>query len=142
MFARSAMFACAATLFAVAQPAFADAAPERCDATSFRIYFQHGAATLDETAMQMLDAAERSVADCGYSELHVAVDASSPQARARAEAIRAAADGRGWNAVRVSQMASTRDVSYGPEYAEVLMTPEVMPAGEPLRDMPAAGSST
>ncbi len=128
---------------AVAAPVFAEpSAAERCEAMSFRVYFQHGSAALDDTALQMLDAAERSVVDCAYSELNVAVDASSPQARARANAIRAASDGRAWNAVRVSAMPSTRDVSYGPEYAEVLMTPDVMPEGAPLRDMPAAGSST
>jgi hypothetical protein len=142
MFARSAMFVCAAAFVAVAQPAFADDANQRCAAQSFRIYFQHGSATLDDTAMQMLDAAERSVADCDYAELHVAVDASSPQARARANAIRAAADGRAWNEVRVSQNSAIRDVSFGPEFAEVQMTIEATPAGEPLRDMPAAGSST
>ncbi|GAM98155.1 hypothetical protein U91I_01786 [alpha proteobacterium U9-1i] len=125
MFVRSALIACAA-LVATAAPAFADE-PARCDATSFRIYFGANADTLDASAREILAAAERNVASCGYAELRVTLDASSPYAAERAQAIRAAADARTWDAVRVEARPMLQRAAHraGPDYAEVTMTPDV-----------------
>jgi hypothetical protein len=94
-------------------------APARCDATSFRVYFSHGSASLDATANETLEAAARNVSDCAYAELRVTV--SGPQAAQRGQAIAAAADGD-WDGVRIEQQ-TTHQVALGPEYAEVTMTP-------------------
>jgi hypothetical protein len=124
MFVRSAFFACAA-LIASAAPAFADE-PARCDATSFRIYFADDATALDDTTRDVLAAAERNVAGCNYAELRVTLDASSPHAAERAQAIRAAADARAWDAVRVEARPMLQRAAFGgPDYAEITMTPEV-----------------
>ena len=127
MFLRSAMLACAAAAI-VSTAAFAQtAAPARCEEASFRIYFTQGSATLDATAMEMLDAAERTIAGCAYSELHVTVDGAN--AAARGAAIRTALNDRAWNVVRIEprgmRLASLHG---GPDYAEVLMTPRAVPA--------------
>ena len=84
----------------------------------------------------MIAAAERNVAECEYAELHVAVDASNPRAAARGRAILAATRARAWNVRAVEAMPMARDVSFGgsPEFAEVLMTPRVVPVGAPVRD--------
>lgn len=134
MFLRSAILACAAT-FAVAAPVQADA-PARCEPTNFRVYFGHGSATLDATTIEILDAAERNVAGCSYAELRVALDASSPEALARGNAIAAAAADRAWDAVRLESRPQTQSMLQGdaPEYAEVVMTPERSTApSRPLR---------
>jgi hypothetical protein len=131
MVLRSALFACAAAMIAAsATPAFAETPAARCEDTSFRIYFSHGAASLDETAMQMLSAAERNVAGCAYAELHVTLDASSPRAHARGEAIMAAASGRAWDAVRIEPRSGLQRAAYdaAPDYAEVTMSPNATSA--------------
>ena len=130
MFVRSALFACAAMIASAGAPALAqtpDAA--RCEATTFRVYFQHGSAVLDEMALQTLAAAERNVAGCGYAELVVTVDSA-----ARGQAIQAAADARAWDAVRIAPRASMQRAAYGaaPDYAEVTLSPNVMPVGAPM----------
>lgn len=115
---------CAAAFAAIAAaPALAQTeSAARCDAADFRIYFAHGSAALDRDALQMLAAAERQVADCAYAELRVSVD--GPMARQRADAIYAAADGRGWDGVRVTRNAMAHRASYGPEFAQVTLSPE------------------
>ncbi len=124
MVVRSAFFACAALIASVA-PALADE-PARCDATSFRVYFSAGSATLDDAARDMMAAAERQVADCDYAELRMTLDASSPLANQRVAAIRAAADDQDWDAVRVEARPMMQRASYGgPDYAMITMTPEV-----------------
>lgn len=127
---RSTMFACAAAMMAMtAAPSFAEPQPApRCEEMSFRIYFGHGSAALDEAALDMLAAAERNVAACGYAELRMSMDASSPEARARSEAIMAATDGRAWDAVRVewSPMLQRAAMRSGPDFVEVTMSPEPM----------------
>lgn len=125
MFVRSAFFACAA-LIATAAPALANE-PARCDATSFRVYFSDNSAMLDDAAREMMAAAERQVAGCDYAELRMTLDASSPLANQRAAAIRAAADERAWDAVRVEARPMMQRASHraGPDYAMVVMTPDV-----------------
>lgn len=124
---RSALVVCAAAMMAaLSAPAHADAA--RCEETNFRIYFEHGSAALDQTAIEALDLAERNVAGCSYAALHVSLDRASPVARQRAAAIRTAAHGRAWNVVRVDRRG-IQQVSFdggGPEFAEVSMTPRVL----------------
>lgn len=116
MLLRSAMLACAAAM--IVAPAVSAEAPARCDETAFRVYFQHGSASLDSMTNEMLQAAARNVADCDYSELRVSV--SGPQAAQRGRAIAAAAGD--WDAVRIEQR-NTHQVGYGPEFAEVTMSP-------------------
>lgn len=133
MFLRSAAFAFTATLAFLA-PAHAEQAQNaQCQEMSFRVYFEPGSAALSQDAMQMLDVAERNVAGCSYAELHVTVDPASPLAAARGQAIMAAADGRSWNVASIEPIGMTRMASYGgPEFAEVMMTPRVMPTTAPL----------
>jgi hypothetical protein len=116
MFLRSVLLACATA--AIVAPAVSAEAPARCEETSFRVYFQHGSASLDSMTNEMLQAAARNIADCDYSELRVSV--SGPQAAQRGRAIAAAAGD--WDAVRIDQR-TTHQVGYGPEYAEVTMSP-------------------
>jgi hypothetical protein len=124
MFLRSAALACAAAMIAaLAAPATAETA--RCDATSFRVYFAQGSARLTPAARETIEAAARTVAGCDYSELRVALDASSPQASRRAAAIRAAA-GDNWDAVRVTPRLLQR-ASASPDYAEIEMSPYPAP---------------
>lgn len=130
MLVRSSILACAAAMVFAGGAAMADTAQDtQCDAATFRVYFQHGSAALDDTALQMLDAAERQLASCSYGELHVIVDGASALANARAEAIRAAANGRAWDSVNV-RAAMHQDVSAGPEYAEVTISPRVLPVDQ------------
>ena len=135
MLVRSALMSCALLVAgAAAAPAMAEEANGQCQATSFRIYFQHGSAALDETGVQMLNVAERAVAACDYAELHVSVDASSPLAVERGRAIQAAAQGRSWDLVAIEPRSGMQHASYndGPEYAQITMTPNVMPVNAPL----------
>ena len=88
MLVRSVLLSCALLVAGAAAPAMADEANGQCQATSFRVYFQHGSAALDETGVQMLNVAERAVAACDYAELHVSVDASHPLAVARGQAMK------------------------------------------------------
>ena len=138
MFLRSAILACAAAMAAsTLAPAFADthaASSARCEEMNFRVYFNHRSAALNPLAMQVLDLAEAQVAGCSYAELHVLVDAGAPYARARGDAILAAADARAWNVARVERRTVMRraSLSNGPDYAEVVMTPRVMPVGAPV----------
>ncbi|QGZ96739.1 hypothetical protein [Terricaulis silvestris] len=120
MFLRSTILACAAAM--IVAPTVSAEAPARCEETSFRVYFQHGSASLNAMTNEMLQAAARNVADCDYAELRVSV--SGPQAAQRGRAIGAAAGD--WDAVRVGQRA-THQAGYGPEYAEVTMSPNRSP---------------
>lgn len=121
MFLRTALVA--AALAAAAAPVFAEPAQSaRCEATSFRVYFSHNSAALDDATREMLDVAERNVAGCDYAELRISVDANSADAQRRANAIRAAANDRDWDSVRVEPRGGMQRASYGPEYAEVTMT--------------------
>ncbi|HVY84118.1 MAG TPA: hypothetical protein VG943_03235 [Caulobacterales bacterium] len=136
MFLRSAALACASVLmFSVSASAIADtstAAYAPCEEATFRIYFNHDDATLTPMAVEMLNVASARVAGCSYSELHVAVDASSPYAAARGQAIIAAARSREWNVARIEPQMSMRVAHRsGPDYAEVTMTPRVLPTIAP-----------
>jgi hypothetical protein len=134
---RTALAACAAAAVMTIAPAMAQA-PARCEATSIRVYFGQGQSTLDETTMEMLAIAERNMADCDYTELHVVMDGANPQSRARGAAVLAALDEEAWDVARVEQRASTQRISQAPEYAEVVMSPTPVRMGDPLRD-PNAG---
>ena len=129
MLIRSAIAACAVALFAAAAAAPANAqAPQRCEETSFRIYFAHGSASLDQTSLQAMALAERNVAGCSYRALRVSLDGSSPYASRRATAIRTAARSGNWDAVRVERSGMQQAAySAGPEFAEVTMTPNALP---------------
>ncbi len=132
MFLRSfaaAAFAAAAVFSAVA-PANADEAPARCEAASFRVYFEHNSGSLSNEAREVIEAAARNAAGCGYAELRVAVDASNPYAARRAQALRAAASDMGWDAVRVAPRMLTNVAYAGPDYAEVIMTAEASSASD------------
>jgi hypothetical protein len=131
MFLRSVVFAGAAAMLGVAASAAAQTAP-RCEDTTFRVYFSGGSTALDAEALRVLEIAERNVADCAYAELHVRVN--GPRAYRRGQAILAAADSRVWDVARVEQRVGVQDVSIsdGPQYAEVVMTPNRLPAGAPV----------
>lgn len=130
MLVRSAMFVCAAAAIAsTAALAQTSASPALCEETTFRIYFAHNSAALNSNARELIDAAERNVAGCSHSELQVAV--RGPRAAARGAAIRTALNDRAWNAVHLTPLRLQR-ASAGPDYAEVLMTPRVLPAPPPL----------
>ena len=116
MLMRSALLACATAMLVA--PTVNAEAPARCEETAFRVYFQHGSAALDSMTNEMLEAAARNVADCDYAELRISV--SGPQAAQRGRAIAAAAGD--WDAVRIQQGNAHR-VGYGPEFAEVTMSP-------------------
>jgi hypothetical protein len=116
MLLRSALLACATAM--IVAPSVSAEAPARCEETAFRVYFSHGSASLDSMSNETLAAAARNVADCDYAELRVSV--SGPQAAQRGRAIAAAAGD--WDAVRIEQ-GNTHQVGYGPEYAEVTMSP-------------------
>lgn len=134
---RTVLAACVVMAAMTTAPAMAEA-PARCEATSFRVYFGQGQTTLDDTTLQMLEIAERNMADCDYAELHVVMDGANPQTRARGAAIMAALDEDAWDVARVEQRAPTQRISQAPEFAEVVMSPTPMRVGEPLRD-PNAG---
>lgn len=132
MFLRSALLA-SAMMAATFAPAAAETTDDSCAPANFRIYFAEGAATLDATALQMLQVAERSVASCDYAELRVTLDASEPLAAERVAAIRAATEGRAWDSVQVDARWSTQQVAMGPAYAEMRVSPvatQAMPRGE------------
>src|SRR5262249_54085446 len=135
---RAALLACAAVAMAVAaQPVAADTpASAQCEEMNLRVYFAHGSAALDPMAREMLNVAERHVGACPYAEMHVRVDVSEPYAQARGQAIMAAAHGRAWNVARVEPQGGMRaaSLSSGPDFAEVLMTPRVMPPAPQLTD--------
>ncbi len=116
MFLRTALFTCATAM--MVSPVATAEEPARCDEASFRVYFAHGSASLDSVTNEMLQAAARNVADCDYAELRVSV--SGPQAAQRGRSIAAAAGD--WDAVRIEQRTS-HQVAFGPEYAEVTMSP-------------------
>lgn len=147
---RSAILAATVAFSAIAAPAFAEPvsaiaaraqaaadAQTQCASTTFRIYFSEGA-NLDATSQQMLTMAEQNMAACNYAELHVAVNASSPNARQQGAAILAATNPRTWNVARIEPTAA---MTAGPDYAEVTMTPNVMSAGAtmPLQAPARAG---
>jgi hypothetical protein len=133
------VFAGAAVALAFAAAAQASNDGARCQEANFRVYFSEGAATLDDAARETLAAAQRNVADCTYAELHVAVDTASPQAARRGQAVLAATDSDMWDVRAVEAMPMTRRVSMAPspDYAQVLMTPRVVPVGERVRDAEA-----
>jgi hypothetical protein len=134
MFLRSAAAFAFAAMAMLAAPATAETTqPARCQEMNLRVYFDHGSATLSPEAMQMLEAAERNVSECGYAELRVAVDATSGFAMARGEAIMTAMDGRSWNVARVEPMTMTHMAAYGagPEFAEVVLSPRPLPMTTP-----------
>jgi hypothetical protein len=134
---RTALAACVAAAAMTTAPAMAET-PARCEATSVRVYFGQGQTTLDDTTLQMLEIAERNMADCDYTELHVVMDGAHPQARARGAAILAALDEEAWDVARVEQRAPTQRISQAPDFAEVVMSPTPLNMGAPLRD-PNAG---
>lgn len=146
MFVRSALVAAAATLSVAAfAPALAYTATSetsaQCEEMNFRVYFDQNATGLNGLAMRTLHTAERQVAECPYAELHVRMDPSTPFARERGAAIVAAADERVWNVTRVESREGVQRASYsnGPDYAEVVMTPNAMPAAAPLAPRGGAG---
>lgn len=132
MLLRSALCAAATAIACVSAPALADTNAARCEETSFRIYFSEDSAALDAMTADMLRAAARSVADCEYRELRVALDASSPYAAQRSAAIGALA-GAEWDSTHIEARRSARD-NAGPDYAEVLMTPT--PSTTPPQPLP------
>lgn len=134
---RTALAACVAAAAMTTAPAMAET-PARCEAISVRVYFGQGQTTLDETTMQMLEIAERNMADCEYTELRVVMDGANPQSRGRGAAILAALDEEAWDVARVEQIAPTQRISQAPEFAQVVMSPTPLRTGEPLRD-PNAG---
>ena len=136
---RSVLISCTTAMIALAAGAAIAQARQaesalRCEQTNLRIYFQHGSAALDGTATQLLAAAERNVGACAYTELHVMVDPASGRAAERGQAIRAAANGRAWNVVRIERRSALHRAAYraGPDFAEVTMTPNHMPARNEL----------
>lgn len=128
-----------ASAVAVSTAMFAPAAADtaQCGETNLRIYFAQDETALNQDAVQVLQRAERQVAECPYAELRVMLDASAPHARERGEAIVAAADGRAWDVARVERGEAA---GAGPVYAEVLMTPRMLPVGEELPEAREAGA--
>ena len=136
MFVRTALLAWAA-LALMTLPAMADAPQSAlCEEMAFRVYFDHGSSALDPMAVQTINFAESRVAGCAYAEMHVGVDPSAPYARARGEAIVRAASARHWNVARIEPRDGVQraSLSNGPDYAEVLMTPRVLPQTPALAD--------
>jgi hypothetical protein len=133
---RTVLFAGAAVALGFVAVAQASETTSRCQDASFRIYFSEDSAELDQAAREMIAAAERNVAECDRAELHVAVDAANPHAAERGRAILSASRSRAWNVRAVEAMPMTRRASFSgsPDYAEVLMTPRVVPVGVPVRD--------
>jgi hypothetical protein len=133
MLLRSTLLACAAVAIVSTAALAQTSAPARCDETNFRIYFAPGSAALDRTAIEMIGAAQRNVSTCPYAELHIAVDATNALGARRGGAIMEALDGRAWNVAQVEPRGMRRvSMSASPAYAEVLMTPRVMPETEAL----------
>lgn len=119
---RTILVACAA-LTAAAAPAFAQDAPARCAETSFRVYFAENSASLDADTRQLLDIAASNMQGCDYTEIRVALDASSPLALQRGRAIAAALDEQAFDATHFTPRAMTQRASFGPAYAEVTLSP-------------------
>ncbi|MDX2277259.1 MAG: hypothetical protein NW206_17575 [Hyphomonadaceae bacterium] len=127
---RTAAVACITALMAsVALPAAAEApAQATCAQTNFRVYFEPGATSLNDMAMDTINAAARNMEGCAYAELHVNVDASSPYAARRGQAVLAAANGHEWDVARVEpRMMTPVAYSSGPDFVDVVMTPDVLP---------------
>ena len=133
MLMRTALLAAATAIACVSAPALANTSAARCQETSFRIYFSQDSAALDAMTADMLQAAARSVADCEYRELRVALDASSPYAAQRGAAISALA-GDEWDATRIEARRAQRTHA-GPDYAEVVVTPTASTA--PAQPLPS-----
>lgn len=127
---RTAAVACITALMAsVALPAAAEApAQATCEQTNFRVYFDHGSTSLNDMAIETITAATRTMEGCAYAELHVNVDTSSPYAARRGQAVLAAANGHEWDVARVEpRMVMPVTYSSGPDFVDVVMTPNVMP---------------
>lgn len=146
MLVRSILVSCAVAMMAQAAcagiaQARQSASALRCEQTNFRIYFQHGEAALDDAARQLLAAAESHVGACAYAELHVMVDPASARPAERGQAIRAAANARAWNVVRIERRSPLHTAAYGagPDYAEVTMTPNVIGPRNDLITAPDLG---
>jgi len=128
----------AALAAAIFSPAFAEPSAQHCGEANLRIYFAQGETTLNAEAQDVLRVAEQQVAQCDYAELRVLLDAAAPHARARGEAIVAAADGRAWDLARVERRDGAARAP-GPDYAEVVMSPRALPVGEELQAETEAG---
>lgn len=126
MFWRTAALACAAATMAA--PAQAGAAQStRCEEMNFRVYFDADSAQLNGAALDTLRAAQRHVQGCSYAELHVRADPGTLSAQ-RGRAIVAAMNSRTWNVSRVEHRPLSRDAGFGPDFVQVLMTPNHVPA--------------
>ena len=72
---------------------------------------------------RFLDAAARNVAGCDYSEIRIALDASSPLAAQRGLAIAAALDETAFDATHIVARSGTQRIAFRPDYAEVTLSP-------------------
>lgn len=136
---RNAVFASAAALIAsLSAPAQADATARssRCEEMNFRVYFDRDSARLSPAALETLHTAQRNVQGCSYAELHVLAESGRLQSQ-RGRAIVAAMHGRAWNVVRVERQQFAQTAYGGPEFVEVLTTPNHVPARSPLNDQEA-----
>lgn len=141
MFLRNVAVACITALMAsAALPAAAETST--CEATNVRIYFEHGSDALSPMAMDTLNAAARSMEGCAHAELRVAVEASDPRGMRRADAVRTAAPGQGWDAVSVETRMMTRVAAYAssPDYVTVTMSPDRLPAPTNMPSVPYVGA--
>lgn len=127
----SKFFAAAAAAAALsATAAYADIAPQRttCEATSFRVYFEPGATTLNDDAQTLIAAAARDVAGC--ADVNVAMTpANNPGSQAnqmRSAAIAAEMREHGIDVEMAMphMVRFTNAAAAGPAYIEVRMTPE------------------
>lgn len=130
MFLRSAAFALTAAL-TFASPTFAEQ-PARCEATSFRVYFERNSSTLNATAYETLRAAARNVAGCSGAQMTASSDVGSPLAAARRDAIMRAARGYDWTPAATMQPVA---FGAGPDFVEITVSPMEMP-------MTTAGAGT
>jgi len=141
MLSRWAVLAAFAAAAAIFSPAVAQTAPaEQCHEANLRIYFAQGETALNDEAVDVLRRAEERVDACDYVELRVLMDGDAPHARARGDAILAAADGRSWDVARVEQREGALAAAPGPEFAEVVMAPRALPVGEELPATREAGA--
>lgn len=124
----TALAGAAAMIAAMAVPAQADTAQStRCEEMNFRVYFDADSAQLNDAARDTLRAAQRHVQGCSYAELHVRADPGALSAQ-RGRTIVAAMNGRSWNVTRIERPAMTREAAFGPDYVQVLMSPNHVPA--------------
>lgn len=123
MSVRTVLFAGVAALAAATAPAFAQNGAPRCDETSFRVYFHQDSASLDATSRELLYAATRNVEGCDYSEIRIAVDASDRLSAQRGRAIAEALDEQAFDATHIVARAGAQRVSFGPDYAQVTLSP-------------------